>query len=131
VELGPRDMENGQVVVVSRVSGEKKMIAQENLAEQITTLLTEVHNDMFEKAKKFRDEHFSSVETMDELAKFLEEAKGFALAGWCGSDACEAQVKEETGATSRNIPFNPAEHKKVCLVCGEAAKHTVLFGRAY
>ena len=131
VELGPRDMENGQVVVVSRVSGEKKMIAQENLAEQIHTMLTEVHNDMFEKAKQFRDERFSSVDTLDEFAKFLEETKGFALAGWCGSDACEAQVKEETGATSRNIPFNPTEHKKTCLVCGEPAKHTVLFGRAY
>lgn len=131
IELGPRDMENGQVVVVTRVTGEKQVISQENLAGQVAELLDGAHEAMFQKAKQFRDERFSSVDTLNELSAFLEETKGFALAGWCGSDACEAQVKEETGATSRNIPFTPHEHKKTCLVCGEAASHTVVFGRAY
>jgi prolyl-tRNA synthetase len=65
------------------------------------------------------------------MKQYMEIKRGFALAGWCGSAACEAQVKEETGATSRNIPFSPAEHKTHCLVCGEAAEHTVVFGRSY
>jgi prolyl-tRNA synthetase len=61
----------------------------------------------------------------------MEEKRGFTLAGWCGSEACEDQVKEETGATSRNIPFEPATQHEHCLVCGEKASHTVLFARAY
>ncbi|MEW9697683.1 proline--tRNA ligase [Paenibacillus sp. SI8] len=131
VELGPRDMENGQVVLVSRVTGEKKIVAQANFVEEIENLLAEIHQQMYDKAKQFRDEHYITVDTIDEFKTFLESKRGFALAGWCGSDACEAQVKEETGATSRNIPFNPSETKPTCLVCGETSKHTVLFGRSY
>lgn len=131
VELGPRDMENGQMVLVSRVSGEKKIIKQENFVQEVKGMLDEIHTQMFEKAKQFRDENLTSVDTLDEFRAFLEQKRGFAYAGWCGSDACEAQVKEETGATSRNIPFEPAVKKSKCLCCGEDAKHTVLFGRAY
>lgn len=131
VELGPRDMENGQIVLVSRVSGEKRIVKQEQFVEEVQKLLNEIHDQMYEKAKQFRDEQFTAVDTLDEFKVFLEQTRGFALAGWCGSDACEAQVKEETGATSRNIPFEPAERKDKCLVCGEDAKHTVVFGRAY
>ncbi|WP_442600909.1 proline--tRNA ligase [Paenibacillus sp. KN14-4R] len=131
VELGPRDMENGQVVLVSRISGEKRIVKQDNLIAEVQTMLEEIHNEMFEKAKAFRDEHFISVDSLDEFTAFLEGQRGFALAGWCGSNACESHVKEVTGATSRNIPFEPAEKKHTCLVCGEAAKETVVFGRAY
>lgn len=131
VELGPRDMENGQVVLVSRVSGEKKTVQQANFVEEIQNLLAEIHQQMYDKAKKFRDEHYIAVDSIDEFKTFLETKRGFALAGWCGSDACEEQVKQETGATSRNIPFTPSETKSTCLVCGDAAKHTVVFGRSY
>lgn len=131
VELGPRDMENGQIVLVSRVSGEKRIVQQDHFVEEVQNLLAEIHQQMYDKAKQFRDDNFTSVDSLDEFKAFLEEKRGFALAGWCGSDACEAQVKEETGATSRNIPFEPAEHKSTCIACGEASRHTVVFGRAY
>jgi prolyl-tRNA synthetase len=131
IELGPRDMENGQMVLVSRVSGEKRIIKQENLIQEVQQMLGEIQTEMFEKAKQFRDENFTSVDSLDEMAQFLEKKRGFILAGWCGSAACEAQVKEETGATSRNIPFSPAERKSSCLVCGDVALHTVVFGRSY
>ncbi|GAA4871849.1 proline--tRNA ligase [Paenibacillus vulneris] len=131
VELGPRDMENGQVVLVSRISGEKRVVQQDHFVEEVQKMLEEIHQQMYDRAKQFRDENFTSVDTLDEFKSFLEQKRGFALAGWCGSDACEAQVKEETGATSRNIPFEPGEHKSTCLVCGEASKHTVVFGKAY
>jgi prolyl-tRNA synthetase len=131
VELGPRDMENGQIVLVSRVSGEKKIIAQTDFVQEVQNLLAEIQQQMYDKAKQFRDDHYIAVDTLDEFKAFLETKRGFALAGWCGSDACEAQVKEETGATSRNIPFSPSEHKENCLACGEPAKHTVVFGRSY
>lgn len=131
LELGPRDLENGVCVLVSRVSGEKKQVPLDRIVEEVQAMLQAVHEEMFARAKAFMGEHSFSVETLDELKSKLEETRGFALAGWCGSDACEAQVKEETGATSRNIPFEPSERKTRCLVCEEAAQHTVVFARAY
>lgn len=131
LEIGPRDMENGVCVLVSRISGEKKVVQQDNLVEEVQAMLEQVHNEMYERAKAFRDEHFYSVETLDEMKASIEEKRGFTLAGWCGSEACERHVKDETGATSRNIPFEPATKKSKCLVCGEEAEHTVVFARAY
>lgn len=131
LELGPRDMENGVCVLVSRISGEKKVVEQDRLVEEVQAMLEQVHNEMFERALKFREEHFHSVDSMDELKAAMEEKRGFALAGWCGDDACEAKVKEETGATSRNIPFEPAESKSSCICCGKPAQHTVVFAKAY
>ncbi|MVO99120.1 proline--tRNA ligase [Paenibacillus lutrae] len=131
VELGPRDMEKGQVVLVSRISGEKKVVLQENFVEEVKQLLEQIHQDMFNRAKQHLDDHMFAVDTLDEFKQELEVKRGFALAGWCGSAACEAQVKEEAGATSRNIPFAPEQTKPTCLVCGEAAKHTVVFGKSY
>lgn len=131
LELGPRDMESGVVVLVSRVTGEKRTVPQDNLVEEVNKMLEEIHADMYEKAKSFQQENFKSLETLDEMKAFLEQKRGFVEAGWCGSDACERQVKEETGATSRNIPFQPESHKSKCLVCGEEAAHTVVYARAY
>ncbi|GIO66863.1 proline--tRNA ligase [Paenibacillus cookii] len=131
LEIGPRDMENGVCVLVSRISGEKKVVQQANLVEEVQAMLDQVQREMFERAKQFMDDHFYSVNTLDEMKASMEEKRGFTLAGWCGSEACESKVKEETGATSRNIPFNPSEEKHACLVCGQPAKHTVVFARAY
>lgn len=131
LEIGPRDMENGVCVLVSRISGEKKVVQQDNLVEEVQAMLEQVHNEMYERAKAFREEHFYSVDTLDEMKASIEEKRGFTLAGWCGSEACEKHVKDETGATSRNIPFEPATKKSKCLVCGEEAQHTVIFARAY
>ncbi|MGU3469594.1 proline--tRNA ligase [Paenibacillus sp. D51F] len=131
LELGPRDMENGVCVLVSRVSGEKRVVNQSDLKDEIQRMLEEIHRDMFEKAKSFREENTHAVDTLDEMKALLDQKRGFVTAGWCGSAACEKQVKEETGATSRNIPFEPAERKEACLVCGGKAEHTVVFARAY
>lgn len=131
LELGPRDIENGQCVLVSRVTGEKRSVALDNIVAEAEALLVQIHADMYAKANAFREENSFSVDTLDEFKTAMEQSRGFGLAGWCGSDACESAVKAETGATSRNIPFEPAERKSKCLVCGEASKHTVVFARAY
>jgi prolyl-tRNA synthetase len=131
LELGPRDIENGQCVLVSRVSGEKKSVSLDSLVTEVRALLAQIHDEMFERAFAFLQDNFFSVDTLDEYKAAMEKKRGFALAGWCGSEACESQVKEETGATSRNIPFEPAETKATCLVCGDPSKHTVVFARAY
>ncbi|GAC43167.1 proline--tRNA ligase [Paenibacillus popilliae] len=131
LEIGPRDMENGVCVLVSRVSGEKRIVEQSKLVEEVKRMLEDVHQEMYERARQFRDDHFYSVDSIEEMKALMEEKRGFTLAGWCGSEVCEKHVKDETGATSRNIPFASQESKKTCLVCGEEAKHTVVFARAY
>ncbi len=131
LELGPRDMENGQVVLVSRITGEKRVVQQSDLVAEIEKMLEETQVEMYNRAKQFMAENFQSVETLDEMKELFAAKRGFVEAGWCGSAACEAQVKEETGATSRNIPFEPETQKSNCLVCNEKAEHTVVFARAY
>ncbi|MEB3101125.1 proline--tRNA ligase [Ferviditalea candida] len=131
LELGPRDLENGQTVLVARTGGEKRIVSQEKLVEEVGRMLDEIQQNMFIQAKAFMDSHFYSVDTLDEMKQRIQQERGFFLAGWCGSEACEHQVKEETGATSRNIPFEVKEHKTKCLVCEESAKHTVVFAKAY
>ncbi|RKN86484.1 proline--tRNA ligase [Paenibacillus ginsengarvi] len=131
IEFGPRDMENGQAVLVSRVTGEKRPVKLDDIVQEVSKMLDEVHDAMYNNAKTFMESNFKAFDTLDEVKAFMGAQRGFVLAGWCGSDVCERQVKEEAGATSRNIPFEPAEHKTKCLVCGEKAKHTVVFGKSY
>ncbi|MDY8023998.1 proline--tRNA ligase [Paenibacillus polymyxa] len=131
LEIGPRDMENGVCVLVSRISGEKKIVQQDNLVEEVHAMLAQVQQEMYDRAKNFMEENFYSVDTLDEMKTLMEEKRGFTLAGWCGSEECEDKVKEVTGATSRNIPFKTTEQKSICLCCGKPAKHTVVFARAY
>lgn len=131
LELGPRDMENGVCVLVSRITGEKKIVQQDNLVEEVKAMLEQVHQEMFDRAKQFMTDHFYSVDNLEEMKMRMEESRGFTLAGWCGTVECESKVKEETGATSRNIPFDPAEVKETCIACGQPSKHTVVFARAY
>lgn len=131
LELGPRDIQNNAAVVVRRDTGEKLTISQEGIADTVRALLDEIQRNMYQKALQFRAEHTFEAETLADLAGILEEKMGFVLAGWCGDAACEAKVKEETRATARNIPFDPPAKKERCLVCGQEARHTVWFARAY
>ncbi|KUO96457.1 proline--tRNA ligase [Ferroacidibacillus organovorans] len=131
IELGPRDLAADQVVVVRRDTGEKLIVPVSELTERVSVLLDEIQRSLFERARAFREEHSGPVETMEELHKRVRESRGFALAGWCGDDACEAAVKEQTGATSRNVPFEPPAKQKTCVNCHKPATHTVWFGRAY
>lgn len=131
IELGPRDLENGQAVLVSRVSGEKRTVKLETIVSDVKQMLEDVHQELYNRALDFMNENMRSADSLEELKSDDEKLRGFVLAGWCGSRECEAKVKEETGATSRNIPFEPKEHKTACLVCGQTAKHTVAFARAY
>lgn len=131
LEIGPRDLDKGQVVLVRRDTGEKLFVSEGELFERLPGLLDEIQQNMFDKAKKFRDENSHVAHNMDEMAHVISDKKGFALAGWCGDDVCEKAVKEQTGATSRNIPFDPPEKLSSCVVCGKPAEHTVWFAKAY
>lgn len=131
IEIGPRDLDKDQAVVATRYNGEKQFVPLEGIVQYVQEQLVDIQAKMLQNAKAFMDSRFKSFNTLDEMKQSLEQERGFVLAGWCGSDACEHQVQEETGATSRNIPFEVHEHKSKCIVCEEAAKHTVVFARAY
>jgi prolyl-tRNA synthetase len=131
LEIGPRDLDNGQVVLVRRDTGEKLFVVEADLMTKLPELLQDIQQNMFQKAKSFQDEHSHSAETLDEFAKIIENQRGFVLAGWCGDDACERKIKEDTGASSRNIPFSPPKEMTQCVACGSGAKHSVWFAKSY
>lgn len=131
LEVGPRDIENGVCVLVSRITGEKKQVPLDNIVEEVQTMLDQVQQEMYNRALSFREENMHVVDTLDEMKAIMEEKRGFFIAGWDGTDETERLVKEETGATIRNIPFKLDVQKETCLVTGQPAKHTVVFARAY
>lgn len=138
IEIGPRDIENQQVIIVRRDTGEKQAVPFEGLVAEISTILEDIQENLFLKAKAFRTQHSHlHINQLTELEEFIADATkkntvvGWVLAGWCGEDACEEQVKQQTHFTTRNIPFNPPTKKHQCITCGQSAKHTVWFARAY
>ncbi|MGE5561335.1 MAG: proline--tRNA ligase [Chloroflexota bacterium] len=131
VEIGPRDIKNGQCVLVRRDSGEKATVPLAGVETTVSEMLVTIQAAMFDRAKQFMSDNTSQVETLAELGETIEQKRGLVLAGWCGDPECEAKVKDETGATIRNIPFSTPATAERCVCCGQPARHTVYFARAY
>jgi prolyl-tRNA synthetase len=132
VELGPRDIEKGQVVAVRRDTGEKAFVPVADAPVKLRELLEAIQAALYAKALKFRQDSTRRVSDYDEFKKVLEEKGGFLEAGWCGEAACEAKIKEETKATIRVLPLDRKDPgEAVCLVCGKKARDIAVFGRAY
>lgn len=131
VEVGPKDIEAGQAVVVRRDTREKITVAFEELEAKIAELLETIQNDMLERARKHRDENTHVAKDWNEFTDILEKKQGFIKAMWCGEESCEIAIKEETGATTRCMPFAQEEISNVCVHCGKPAKKMVYFGKAY
>ena len=131
IELGPRDIEAGQCVAVSRVTGEKTIAALENIETTAAKLLDAIHDEMFARAKQNLDEHTYAAKTVDEIRSIVENGGGFIKAMWCGDEACELKLKEDAGVTSRCIPYEQEQVSDVCPVCGKPAQHMVYWGVAY
>ena len=129
LEVGPRDLEAGQVLCVRRDTFEKKPLPLDGLAEAVKATLEDVHRNMFEIARAFRDEHTKVVHNMDELTAQVDG--GYAKAMWCGDQACEDRIKELTGATSRNMPFDQTPVGDTCVCCGKKADKVMYFAKAY
>jgi prolyl-tRNA synthetase len=131
IEIGPRDLKQGQVVMVRRDTGQKMPVKEADVAAAAEKLLEEIQANLYAKAKAFMQEKTTSVQTYDEFKKVLCEKGGFLKAAWCGSADCEAKIKEETGATIRVLPFDKVEPKTGCVYCGQKANETVYFARSY
>ena len=107
LEIGPKDIEKSQVLLARRDTREKLGVPIDGLAARVVELLNDIQRTLFERAVAFRDEHTQQADTYDAFKQMLEGRPGFVLAPWCGSAACEAQIKTDTQATIRNIPMNP------------------------
>ena len=131
VEIGPRDIAAGQAVVCRRDNGEKETVAFTELSKRIGELLDEVQKNLYEKARAHRDENTRVAKNWEEFTDILNTKQGFIKAMWCGDQDCEIDIKEETGATTRCMPFEQENLGDVCVHCGKPAKKMVYFGRAY
>ena len=131
IELGPKDIEANQAVVVRRDTREKIIVSLDELTVKLQEILDQMQADMLEKARAHRDAHTNTATTYEEFKNTVEEKPGFVKAMWCGEEACELKIKEDTGATSRCMPFEQEEVAKTCVCCGKPAKTLVYWGRAY
>ncbi len=132
LEIGRREAEGHSVTVVRRDTGTKAKMSLEGLEGALTETLVSINDNLYARALSFMDANTRFVESMDSLAKSLESG-GFVQAPWCGDAACEAVVKEKTGAKSTNMPFSAQGRAggKKCVVCGKDARHVVNFARSY
>lgn len=131
VEIGPKDIEANQCVVVRRDNREKTVVSLDELDVKIGEILDQMQNDMLERARAHRDANTHVATTYDEFKQIVEEKQGFIKAMWCEDEACELKIKEDTGATSRCMPFEQEEIAKTCVCCGKPAKKLVYWGKAY
>src|SRR5919107_612304 len=123
LEIGPKDIEKSQVMLARRDTREKLPTAMDGLTPAIIALLETIQKNLFRRAVKFREDHTQRAATYDEFKALMEGRPGFVIAGWCGSADCEAQIKTETQATLRNIPFSPppgtaGPAASGCVKCG-------------
>ncbi|MCC5422720.1 proline--tRNA ligase [Clostridium botulinum] len=131
IEIGPKDIEKNQAVLVRRDNREKTIVSLDEIEIKVQEMLDIIHNSMLEEAKKTRDEKTYVATNMEEFEDTIENKPGFIKAMWCGDRACEDKIREVTGATSRCMPFEQEVVSDTCVCCGKKAKNLVYWGRAY
>lgn len=131
IELGPKDIEKNQCVIVRRDTREKTIVSLDNVKDKAEDILTVMQKEMLERAREHREKHTRIAKTYEEFCDTIEKEQGFIKAMWCGDEACENKIKEETGATSRCMPFEQEQISDTCICCGKPAKTMVYWGKAY
>ncbi len=132
IEIGPKDMQAGQCVLVRRDTREKTIVLLEQLETAVKELLEKIQNDMFERAKTHRDAHIYDAHNYEEFTQIILNKPGFVRGMWCGEQECEDKVKEDFAATARCMPFQDQEKiSSVCVCCGKPAQKLVYWGKAY
>ncbi|MDO5000843.1 MAG: proline--tRNA ligase [Eubacteriales bacterium] len=131
LEIGPKDIENGVCVAVRRDNREKVTLELDRVAELLPGVLDAVQNGLYEKAKKNLDDHCYPAYSVEEAKELQEKNGGFIKTMWCGELACELEMKEKAGMSSRCIPFAQEKLGDVCACCGKPAKHMIYWGVAY
>jgi prolyl-tRNA synthetase len=131
IAIGARDLENNQVEIARRDTKEKTTVSMDGLTNTVSGLLEEIQTNLFERSKKYRDEHITKVDTWDEFVHILDSKAGFVSAHWDGSPDTEEKIKELTKATIRCIPLNNLQEAGKCILTGNPSSQRVLFARAY
>ena len=132
IEIGPKDIEKNQVVVVRRDTREKIVVSLDEITTKLDEILKQVQDDMLARAKAHLEAHIDTAISMEEMIEKVQENRGFIKAMWCGEEACEEEIKAQTGGvTSRCIPMEEEHLSDVCVCCGKPAKHMVYWGKAY
>ena len=131
IELGPKDIEAGQAVIVRRDTREKIVSAIAELPQKVAEILEAMQGDMLERARTHRDSHTYVATTKEEFIDIANNKPGFIKAMWCGNQECEDAIKEELGVTSRCMPFEQEHLSDTCVCCGKPAKTMVYWGKAY
>ena len=131
LEIGPKDLEKNQCVLVRRNDGEKTVVALENLEAAVAEQLELVQKGMFEKAKQNLDNHIYEAHSLEEAKQLQAEHGGFIKTMWCGELECELKMKEEGGMSSRCMPLKQEHLGDTCPICGKPAKHMIIWGKAY
>jgi prolyl-tRNA synthetase len=132
LEIGPKDIEKSQVMLARRDTREKSSAPMDGLATHVVGMLDSIQQALFARALAFRDEHTTHTDSYDEFKQIMEGRPGFVVSPWCGSASCEAQIKAETQATIRNIPFTGKEAAgKKCLKCDADATAHAWFAKSY
>ena len=131
IEMGPRDIENGECILVRRDNGEKTTVKLDELNIKLEELLKDIQISMFNDCKKRMEQKTTVALNMDEFKNNMETNQGFIKAMWCGKEECEDKIREVTGAKSRCMPFEQEKISDKCVCCGEHADHMVVWGRQY
>lgn len=131
IEIGPRDIENEECVVVRRDNSEKIIIKLSEIDSELEIILDKIQINMFEECKKRKIQKTSIALNLDEFIEKINNNQGYIKAMWCGNEECENKIKDLTGAHSRCIPFEEEKISDKCVCCGEKAKHFVIWGRQF
>ncbi len=131
VEIGPKDIEQGQCCMVRRDNGEKNFVSLEDVESAAAERLQAVHDGLYSRALKNLQEHIYPADSIDEAKRLQQEKGGFIKTMWCGDEACELRMKEQAGMTSRCIPFRQEHLGDTCACCGRPATKMILWGVAY
>ena len=132
LEIGPKDIEKSQVVLARRDTREKAFVPVEGLAAKVEEMLAAIQKALFDRAIQYRTEHTTEADTYAEFKEIMDGRPGFVISPWCGSETCEADIKAETQATIRNIPFaGKSAAGKQCLTCDAPATAYAWFAKSY
>ncbi|QEC53464.1 prolyl-tRNA synthetase [Anseongella ginsenosidimutans] len=131
IAIGPRDLEKGTVEIARRDTREKMTVSMEETPAKVAALLEEIQQNIYKKAKDFRDANTRPADSYDEFKQLLEEKGGFIMAHWDGTAETEQRIKEETKATIRCIPLNNPKEKGKCILTGKPSEQRVIFAKAY
>jgi prolyl-tRNA synthetase len=131
LEIGPRDMDNNQVIAVRRDNSQKVEVKFDELENSVKKMLEDIQKSLLDKALEFQKNKTFETESYEELKDIFAKENAFVYADWCGEKDCESKIQEETGATTRCIPFDQKPKNNKCIACDREATVRVVFDKAY